>query len=65
MYYIKETTQWDAPNHIYIFNDKKSAKCIGYIPTGKKDIFLFDKPLSFDKRKRSFVEVKPEDLIVS
>lgn len=60
MIYLKETTNWNdggaTPNHIYIQSDKKSTKIVGYIPENG-DIRLFEKPMAFDKRKRTFVEV--------
>jgi hypothetical protein len=60
MYYLLETTDWgdSTPNHIYIFENKKSSKCIGYIPAGGSEISLFVKPMPFDKRKRTFKEIK-------
>lgn len=58
--FLQEITEWEYPNHIYIFADKKSSKCIGYIPNDGKTIFMFEKPLSFDKKKRKFVEVDPQ-----
>jgi hypothetical protein len=60
MYYILETTKWtdNTPNHIYVFETKKSSKCIGYIKNGTSEIQLFNKPMPFEKRKRTFVEIK-------
>ena len=59
MIYLQETTWTDGtPNHTYIFKDKKSMKCIGYIPENGKTIVMFDKPMSFDKKRRTFKEVK-------
>jgi len=62
MIYLFETTKWsdDTPNHIYTFTDKKTSKVSGYIPAGGKDIVMFKKPMPFDKRKRTFKEIKLE-----
>lgn len=46
------------PNHTYILKNKTSGKMIGYIPHGQTKPILFVKPLSFDKRKRKFKEIK-------
>ena len=59
--YLKETTNdwktdFKVPNHTYIF---QGAKCIGYIKEGTTEQLLFKKPWkSFDKRGRTFEEVK-------
>lgn len=60
MIYLLEITEWsdNTPNHTYIFKDKKSAKCLGYIKNGTSEIQMFVKPLSFDKKKRKFKEIK-------
>ena len=60
MYFLQETTDWksNTPNHIYIFDNKKSSKIIGYLPEGKRDVIWFAKPLSFDKKSRKFKEIK-------
>lgn len=57
--FLQETTNWgdETPNHIYIMEGNKSTKIVGYIPSGENTIYFFDKPLSFDKRKRTFKEV--------
>ena len=61
MIYLLETTNWgdNTPNHIYILSDKKSTKCLGYIKNGTNHIEMFKKPMNFDKRKRTFKEIKP------
>ena len=60
MIYLQETTKWtdSTPNHIYIFDNKKSSKVSGYIKSGENTPFMFNKPMPFDKRKRTFTEVK-------
>lgn len=59
--FLQETTNWgdDTPNHIYILEGNKTTKIVGYIPNGGKTIYFFDKPMSFDKRKRTFKEINP------
>jgi len=51
---LKETTQWNYPNHTYIFNDK--SRLIGYIPESAQKPFWFKQPMSFYKSRRKFVE---------
>lgn len=60
MIYLLETTKWsdDTPNHIYVFENKKSMKCLGYIMAGTSDIRMFSKPVSFDRKRRTFKEIK-------
>lgn len=59
MMYLQETTVWDTeypmPNHIYIL---ERNKCIGYILAGTKKKIMFDKPMFFDKRGRTFKQVR-------
>lgn len=59
MIVLQETTKWsdDTPNHTYLFKDKKSMKCLGYIKHGTSKMIMFDKPMTFDKKKRTFKEV--------
>ena len=57
MYYLLEVTEWDTPNHTYVFENKKSSKVIGYIPKGTTKIQMFAKPYTFDKKYRKFKEV--------
>ena len=59
MIYLQEITDTENyPLHTYAFSDKKSLKCLGYIPLGGSDIKLFNKPVFFDKRGRKFKEVR-------
>jgi len=60
--YMKETTtDWKAdfkvPLHTYIFN-RGNNRIVGYIKEGTKEEILFSKPQQFDKRYRTFKEVK-------
>lgn len=60
MKFFKETTQdWSTPtpNHTYLLSTDKS-KMYGYIKARSGDTFTFKKPLNFDARRRTFVEVK-------
>ena len=57
---LQETTaDWNTPtpNHIYIF-DGSDMKIVGYIKEGTDDAIKFSKPMAFDKRRRTFKEVK-------
>lgn len=56
---LRETTDWGAekiPNHTYYI--RPDGKCVGYVNaiTGIEEFFR--KPFSFDKRRRTFKEVK-------
>jgi len=53
---VQETTKWDsplAPNHIYYVDDSMS-KFIAYIRAGTDEKFTFKKPISFNRRGRTF-----------
>lgn len=56
---LQETTEWKVPtpNHIYIF-DGSSTKITGYIKAGTKVAIKFKFPMGFDRRGRTFIEVK-------
>lgn len=51
---LQETTQWDAPNHIYITNDSRD-RLLGYVVNGV--LTEFAKALKFDARRRKFNEI--------
>lgn len=61
---FRETTVWDKadckiPNHTYILESGRSgARALGYIKEGTEDVVMFSKPLKFDRRGRTFKEVK-------
>lgn len=59
---LQETSEWKVPtpNHIYIFSDS-TTKIVGYIKEGTKVAIKFPKPMSFDKRRRTFTPVKARD----
>jgi len=61
MKYLKETTVWsdvtevNIPNHTYMV---EGTKVFGYIKENDGEKVMFSKPLPFDKRKRTFEELK-------
>jgi len=63
--YLKETTDdWKAecyiPNHTYLLN--KAGKCVAYIREGTDELHVFNKALSFDKRKRKFKKLTKKEV---
>ena len=57
---LKETTtdfkcDYRVPMHTYLI---EKSKAVGYIKEGTDVEIMFPKPMFFDQRKRSFVEVK-------
>ena len=56
---LQETTKWDCevniPNHIYFL---EKDRCVGYIKAGTGERIMFKKPMRFDKRYRTFKELK-------
>jgi hypothetical protein len=63
-YIYQETTQWDEPNqpnHVYVFLEApklRTAKCMGYVKAGTKELFRFKNPLTLDLRGRKFEALK-------
>lgn len=63
-YIYEETTDWGdeiASNHVYIFTDKptgRTAKAIGYVKVGTKEVFRWKNPYTLDLRGRTFKELK-------
>jgi len=62
-YIFQETTQWadsmDA-NHVYVFLDKptsRTAKAMGYVRAGTKELQRFSKPMTLDLKGRTFKEL--------
>ena len=60
-YYIYlETTVWQEagqPNHVYVFLEKpknRTAKCMGYIKAGTKELIRFKNPYTLDLKARTF-----------
>ena len=56
----QETTLWQEAgqaNHVYVFLEVpklRTAKCMGYIRAGTKELFRFKKPMTLDLKGRSF-----------
>lgn len=61
---VRETTKWDSnvPNHRYILSDDRMMM-FGYIKCGDRLPTLFNKPMSFSAKGRSFtVLVRTKDV---
>lgn len=61
---VQETTDWgkhSVPNHVYVLNESMTHM-IAYVPAGSKVLKKFSKPMSFDRRGRTFVELEGESL---
>jgi len=58
----REITDWNYPNHDYIFNDNN--QCIGYIKCTDGEIVIWNKPSKqFSKSRRKFKKVPtPQNL---
>ena len=52
---LKETTDWAAPNHTYILDDKGCL--VGYIRQGDSKRIRLSKRVWFSKQDRSFDDV--------
>jgi hypothetical protein len=59
---LKETTDWAFPNHIYYLTDNKE-RMIAFINSTTNEHKVFKKPIRFDMRHRTFVVLKPQDVI--
>lgn len=55
MKFFKEITKWadNTPNHTYLLSDDKS-KMYAYVPTGKKSVVTFKKPIRISASGRKF-----------
>lgn len=60
---LKETTKWsdETPNHVYAVRSD-SSKMIGFRHTGTNEVTIMSKPLTFDKRGRTFKRVTDNEL---
>lgn len=54
---LQETTVWEdnTPNHIYFL---EKDRCVGYVKSQTGERIMFAKPMRFDKRYRTFKELK-------
>jgi hypothetical protein len=60
MIILQETTDWGehrTPNHIYYLTDNKE-NLLAYIKAGSNEPTVFSKPIRFDRRGRTFKEIK-------
>ena len=63
MRYLKEITDdWKTdfrvPCHIYIVEDGRSGRMLGYIKEGTTTPIMNSKPMPFDRKNRKFKELK-------
>jgi hypothetical protein len=63
MRYLKETTNnwvcdYRVPCHTYIVEDGRNGRLLGYIKEGRTEEVMFSKPYAFDRRNRTFKEIK-------
>ena len=56
---VIETTEWEGPtpNHVYVCDDNLN-NMIAYVPVGSKILQRFKKPIAFDRRGRTFVDLE-------
>jgi len=60
MIFLQETTDWGdskCPNHIYVLDDKQE-NMLAYIRMPITEPKVFSKPIRFDKRGRTFTQLK-------
>jgi len=60
MVIVQETTDWgkhNVMNHVYVLNNSMTHM-VAYVPAGSKILQKFSKPMSFDRRGRTFVELE-------
>lgn len=63
MRYLQETTDWsdtdyDVKNHIYILENGRSGRMLGYVKQGTTEKIMFDRPFFFNRKNRKFKELK-------
>ena len=59
---LVETTDWDTPNHTYIVEGGRSGRLLAF-RTARGELKVFNKPKPFDKRGRTFNEIKDPELL--
>lgn len=60
MVIVQETTDWgkhNVMNHVYVLNNSMTHM-VAYVPAGSRTVKKFSKPMSFDRRGRTFVELE-------
>lgn len=59
---VQETSTWttDTPNNVYVLNDAMT-QLIAYVPEGSKTLKKLIKPIAFDTRYRTFVDLEGEE----
>ena len=63
MKYLRETTDWKdceyrVPNHTYIVEGGRGGRMLGYIKAGTSEKIMFNGPRQFNRKNRTFEEVK-------
>ena len=63
MRYLQETTDWsdtdyNVKNHIYILENGRSGRMLGYVKEGTNEKIMFAKPFFFNRKNRTFKELK-------
>ena len=57
MFAIQEITDWEFPNHTYIFDEQK--RCVGYVRSSDNTPQRFGKPTNkFSRSHRKFKKLK-------
>lgn len=67
MKYLRETTDWSdceypVANHIYIVEDGRMGRALGYIKSSSIVPEWFAHPVHINRKGRTFEEVNPEEL---
>lgn len=57
---LKETTDWEFPNHTYALNH--AGKLVAYIKENEEDVIFLKKAIFFSKSKRKFRKIKDKEV---